>query len=77
MARPKPKHKVKFLLRLPAELHKKLAESAAGNSPANSLHYEILSRLYDSVSSDEDGGDLHAEVAQLRKQIAALTEGKA
>jgi hypothetical protein len=44
---------VKFLLRLPPDLHASLKDAAATNSPPNSLHHEILARLYRTFKEHE------------------------
>jgi hypothetical protein len=49
---------VRLVLRLPRELHRKLVQAAASNSPPNSLNTEILRRLYDS---DVEQTDLEAD----------------
>ena len=52
---------VNINLRLPADLHKKLVEAGASNSPPNSLNSEILSRLFESFD--------RPTVAALEKQV--------
>ena len=52
---------VSINLRLPADLHKKLVEAGASNSPPSSLNSEILSRLFESFE--------RPTVAALEKQV--------
>jgi hypothetical protein len=55
---------VNINLRLPADLHKKLVEAGASNSPPSSLNSEILSRLYESFE--------RPMVAALEKKVVGI-----
>ena len=71
---------VRLALRLPRDLHRRLVQAAAGNSPPNSLNAEILRRLYDSFVEEQgldvDAGDRNAALMEmvqgLRKRIREL-----
>jgi hypothetical protein len=54
---------VSINLRLPADLHKKLVQAGASNSPPSSLNSEILSRLFESFD--------RPTVAALEKKVNA------
>ena len=54
---------VSINLRLPADLHKKLVEAGASNSPPSSLNSEILSRLFESFE--------RPTVGALEKRVVA------
>ena len=55
---------VSINLRLPADLHKKLVQSAGAASPANSLNSEILARLFESFDRATA-----AEVQELEQKV--------
>lgn len=48
------KSSIRFLLRIPPELHEKLINAANNRNPPNSLNSEILRRLYESVQIETD-----------------------
>jgi DNA repair ATPase RecN len=60
---------VSINLRLPADLHQKLAEAAASGAPPNSLNSEILSRLFDSFEAEERLSGLETQLGKLQEEI--------
>jgi Arc-like DNA binding domain len=68
---PRPKT-VSINLRLPADLHKQLAEAAASSSPAKSLNSEILSRLIDSFEAEERLSGLEARISKIEAETQAV-----
>ena len=70
-----PDQVVRLVLRLPRQLHRKLVQSAAGDSPPSSLNTEILRRLYETFA-DRRGLDVdNAHSADvLAKTVQELQE---
>ena len=61
--------KVDLRLRLPADLHARLVESARGNSPVNSLNHEIIQRLEASFTADTAVGEMVARTEALLREV--------
>lgn len=60
----KRKTTISINLRLPSDLHKKLAEAAATASPPHSLNSEILMRLFESFENTAQFEELEGRVKE-------------
>jgi hypothetical protein len=61
----------RITLRIPRDLHEKLAYAAAQRSPASSLNNEILERLYESFRSRPDTAEVEARLSELEARTIA------